>query len=119
VTRAGSFRPFSGRRHRGRLTPRANTDRETTATVSPALNTLQAENLFGGGIGPRRVDPEKDSIGHLEPGHGPDEAPIGGETRQSPSELHSHQHRLACRGGADAPFEAKSVQGEVAVLLGQ
>jgi len=62
--------------------------------------------LFGAGVEPRRVDLEKGSIGRLEPGHGPDEAAIGGEDQASSIPTSTG---CACRGGADAPFEPKAV----------
>src|SRR3984893_12538576 len=102
--------PFSGRGHRGRLTPRASTDGEATATVSACAQHAAAwKNVFGAGVGRRQADSENGSIGHLEPGRGPDEAPMGGATRQSPRNSIPTGTGCACRDEAGAPFEPKAV----------
>lgn len=76
---------------------------------TPALNTRQRGKFVRRRVGRRQADSENGSIGHLEPGRGPDEAPMGGETRQSPRNSIPTGTGCACRGEAGAPFEPKAV----------
>lgn len=93
MTRAGSFHPFSGRGHRGRLIPRANTDCEATATVSARAGSDSEKGRLGTlSLVTARIKPQWA------------EKQYKARASSIPTGTGS-----ACRGGTGAPFDPKTV----------